>query len=114
MKRYLMIAIVLVLSCVAICAQQNAEKELAQRQELEKKTFALLIEIASAAWGLKLPENRVFILASAADLLWPSDEKRTRTLYWDELNSLNSIAAVTATPGETPSKAEREKILQSY
>lgn len=109
-----MIPIVLVLSCAAICAQQNAEKELEQRQELEKKTFALLNEIASAAWGLKLPENRVFIMASAADLLWPSDEKRARALYWDALNSINSIPFVTATSGETPSKAEREKILQSY
>ena len=81
MKRYLMIAIVLVLSCVTVCAQQSAEKEkeAEQRQELEKKTLALLNEIASAAYGLKLPENRVFILASAADLLWPSDEKRARS-----------------------------------
>src|SRR6478672_719304 len=116
MKRCLMIAILLVLSNLAVCAQQSAEKEkeAEQRQELEKKTFALLNEIASAAWGLKLPENRVFMLTSAADLLWPSDEKRARTLYWDALNAINSIAVVTAAPGETPSRAEREKILQSY
>ena len=116
MKRYLMIAIVLVLSCLTVCAQQSAEKEkeAEQRQELEKKTLALLNEIASAAYGLKLPENRVFILASAADLLWPSDEKRARSLYWDALNSINSVAVVTAAPGETPSKSEPEKILQSY
>ena len=116
MMRYLMIAALLVLSNLTVCAQQSAEKEkeAEQRQELEKKTFALLNDIASAAWGLKLPENRVFILASAADLLWPTDEKRARTLYWDALNSINSVAAVTAAPGETPSKADREKILQSY
>src|SRR5690242_17248557 len=114
--RYLLIATVLVLSSLTVCAQQTAkkEKEAEQLQELEKKTFALLNEIASAAWGLKLPENRVFILASAADLLWPSDEKRARALYWDALNSINSIAAISAAPGETPSKAERDKILQSY
>src|SRR5690242_11288877 len=111
MLRYLMIASVLVLSSLTICAQQNADKEAEQRrQELEKKTFALLNETASAAWGLKLPENRIFILASAADLLWPSDEKRARALYWDVLNSINSIATVTLAPGETPSKADREKI----
>src|SRR3954447_1195644 len=116
MMRYLMIAVVLVLSSLTICAQQNADKdkEAEQRQELEKKTFALVNEIASAAWALKLPENRVFILTNAADLLWPSDEKRARALYWDALNSINSITAVTAAPGETPSKADREKILQSY
>jgi hypothetical protein len=111
---YLTIAMVLVAPNLTICAQQNAEKELEQRQELEKKTFALLNEVASAAWGLKAPENRIFILASAADLLWPSDEKRARALYWDALNSINSIPTPTTTTGETPSKAEREKILQSY
>jgi hypothetical protein len=109
-----MIATVLVLSSLTICAQEKDQKEAEQRQELEKKTFALVNEIASAAWSLKLPENRVFILASAADLLWPSDEKRARTLYWDALNSINSIGPVTATLGETQSKADREKILQSY
>src|SRR3954453_6393232 len=116
MMRYLMIAVVLVLSSLTICAQQNADKdkEAEEGQELEKKTFALVNEIASAAWSLKLPENRVFILASAADLLWPSDEKRARTLYWDALNSINAVVPVTAAPGDTPSKAEREKILQSY
>ena len=116
MMRYLMIAVVMVLSSLTICAQQNAdkEKEAEQRQELEKKTFALVNEIASAAWSLKLPENRVFIVASTADLLWPSDEKRARTLYWDALNSINAVVPVTAAPDETPSKAEREKILQSY
>src|SRR6185437_16968791 len=113
--RCLLIAVVLVLSSLTICAQQDAAKEAQQRQELEKKTFALVNEIASAAWGLKLPENRVFIMASAADLLWTSDEKRARALYWDALNSINSIAAVTAAPGDTPpSKSDRDKILQSY
>lgn len=116
MMRYLTIAVLLVLSSLSVCAQQTAdkEKEAEQRQELEKKTFALVNDVASAAWSLKLPENRVFILASAADLLWPSDEKRARTLYWDALNSLKSVVPVTAAPGETPSKAERQKILQSY
>src|SRR5262249_27425417 len=45
-------------------------------------------EIVSSAWGLKLPENRSFIQASAADLLWKHDEKRARILFWDALNSL--------------------------
>ena len=56
------------------------DKETRQRQELEKKALALLNEIASSAWSLKLPENRVFVMANAADLLWSFDEKRARTL----------------------------------
>jgi len=91
------------------------EKETEQRQELEKKTLALLNEVASGAWGLKLPENRLFVMATAGDLLWPFDEKRARTLYWDALNSLNLITPPAArTTGENPSKAEQLKIAEAY
>ena len=68
--------------------KEKARKEVEQRQELERKTFALVDEIVSGAWGLKLAENRSFIQASAADLLWKHDEKRARILFWDALSSL--------------------------
>ena len=95
-------------------ANTQKDKEAEQRQELEKKTLALLNEIASAAWGLKLPENRLFIMASAADLLWTFDEKRARNLFWEALNSINSITPQVAANNESPSKAEREKISQAH
>jgi len=93
----------------SICAQTDTkkEKEAAERQELEKKTLALLNEVAAGAWGLKLPENRIFIMASTADLLWSFDEKRARNLYLEALTAINSFAPVTP-------KADREKILQAY
>jgi hypothetical protein len=106
------IAIMLVTS--SIRAQTKKEKEAAERQELEKKTLALLNEIASAAWGLKLPENRIFIMASTADLLWPFDEKRARNLYLEALTAINSFNPASPKPGETLSRADREKILQTY
>ena len=90
------------------------EKETAQRLELEKKTLALLNEIASGAWGLKLPENRVFIMTGAADLLWTFDEKRARNLYWDALNSITSLSIAIPKTGDTVSKSEREKIAHAY
>jgi len=68
--------------------KEKAQKELEQRQELERKTLGLLDEIISGAWGLKLPENRSFIQASAANLLWTRDEKRARNLFWEALNGL--------------------------
>jgi len=68
--------------------KEKAQKELERRKELERKTFGLVDEIVAAAWGLKLPENRSFVLASAADLLWPRDEKRARNLYWEAFNNL--------------------------
>ncbi len=108
-----------VLLCVTIAmmavtstvrAQTDATKA-KEAAELEKKTLALLNEIASASWGLKLPENRVYIMASTADLLWPFDDKRARNLYWEALNSINQSNPKT---NESLSKADREKILQSY
>jgi len=66
--------------------QQQTEK----RQELERKTLAMLDEVATQALSLKLPENRSLILAGAADLMWKHDEKRARSLFWDSLNNLIS------------------------
>ncbi len=110
----------LVLLCVTILlvastvrAQTDAKKE-KEAVELEKKTLALLNEIASASWGLKLPENRVYIMASTADLLWPFDDKRARNLYWEAINSINSTVPANPKPGETLSQADREKLTQAY
>ncbi len=68
--------------------KEKVQKEAEKRQELERKTLALLDETVAGAWGLKLPENRSFVLETAADLLWAHDEKRARNLFWDALNSL--------------------------
>lgn len=70
-------------------AQQQTEK----RQELERKTLAMLDEVATQALSLKLSENRSFVLAAAADLMWKHDEKRARSLFWDALNNLISGTA---------------------
>src|SRR5947209_7565124 len=109
--------------------KEKAEKELAKRQELEKKTLGLLDEIVGAAWSLKLSENRSYVLTKAADLLWPHDEKRARNLFWEALNSLNlpnnqtPDAALAKDPPtndsakpsatKTPTK-EQEQILNQY
>ena len=69
-------------------AQKNKETE--ERQELEKKTLGLLNDVASAAWSLKLPENRTYIISNTADLLWTVDEKRARSSSWRSSGSGNS------------------------
>ena len=53
-------------------------------------------------------------MASTADLLWPFDEKRARNLYWEAINSINSIVPANPKPGETLSPADREKLSQAY
>lgn len=107
------LAIILALSN-AISAQQQKGKELEQRRELEKKTLALLNDVASSAYSLKLPENRIFVLTSAADLLWSFDEKRARNLYLEAINSLNLIATPARRAGETLSKEDRIKAQQAF
>src|SRR3989440_7526492 len=109
--------------------KEKAEKELAKRQELEKQTLGLLDEVIGAAWSLKLPENRSYVLTKAADLLWPHDEKRARNLFWEALNSLNlpgnqaldgtipknppANDAAKPSATKTPTK-EQEQILNQY
>lgn len=88
-----MLIVVSVLSLPVAFAQINekekAEKELEKRKELQRKTLGLLEEVVSGAWSLKVPENRSFVLVTAADLLWTHDEKRARSLFWEALNNLN-------------------------
>lgn len=110
-SKFVLLCVTILLVASTIRAQTDTKKEAA---ELEKKTLALLNEITSASWGLKLPENRVYIMANTADLLWPFDEKRARNLYWEVINSINSTVPANPKPGETLSQADREKLTQAY
>jgi hypothetical protein len=69
--------------------KERAEQEAAKQQQLEKNALKLLDEVVLSAESLKLPENRSYVLATAADLLWQHDEKRARTLFWEALATLN-------------------------
>jgi hypothetical protein len=69
--------------------KEKARQELERQQQLQRNTLALLDEVVNGAWGLKLTDNRSFVLASAADLWWPHDQKRARALFWEALNNLN-------------------------
>jgi hypothetical protein len=91
----------------------NREKELQQKRELQQRVFVLVDEIATTAHGLKLPENRSFVLTSAADLLWRHDEKRARTLFWDALNSINLITRPGADKETTKQSSEKEDLYHT-
>ena len=114
-SKFVLLCVTIAMMAVAstVRAQTDTKKE-KEAAELEKKTLALLNEIASASWGLKLPENRVYIMASTADLLWPFDDKRARNLYWEAINSINATVPANPKPGETLSQADREKFTQAY
>ncbi|MEP6706077.1 MAG: hypothetical protein ABJC05_01080 [Pyrinomonadaceae bacterium] len=89
--------------------QEDKEKELERRRELDRKTLGLLDEIVGGAWSLKLPENRSFVLVTAADLFWERDEKRARNMFWqalDNLNMANPPISQTAAKGAAGTKAQ--------
>jgi hypothetical protein len=90
--------------------KEKAQKELERRQQLERNTLALLDEVVAGAWGLKLAENRSFILTTAADLWWPHDEKRGRALFWEALNNLNlPTAALDESSAKEPPRSDSAK-----
>ncbi|HEV2884012.1 MAG TPA: hypothetical protein VGW36_04095, partial [Pyrinomonadaceae bacterium] len=103
-----------------VCAQEGqaekAKKELERQKQLKRKTLILVDEIANGAVGLKLPENRLFILTSAADLLWQHDEKRARNLFWDALGGLNLLQVPPSqnTNAKSSPKANQQLVQQYF
>ncbi len=68
-----------------------------QQQAREKNALALLDELLAEVSSLRLPENRVSIQITAADLLWQRDEPRARQLYREATAGLAEIlTAATA------------------
>ena len=102
-------------SLAQVSDKEKQEKDAERKQLIERKAYVLVDEIAGAAPGLKLPENRSFILAAAADLLWEHDEPRARNLFWDALNTLNLMnPGSQVTKGAKPSEKERQQDFTAY
>lgn len=57
---------------------EELEKEKAERQ---KNAYRILDQIVDEAQTLRLPENRVRVQTTAADLLWEGNQPRARSLY---------------------------------
>jgi hypothetical protein len=64
-------------------------------QEIEKKALSLLERTIGDADSLRLPENRVYVFASSAALLWTRDEKRARQLFRRAANELSALFGAT-------------------
>src|SRR5437762_2226302 len=89
--------------------KEKAEKDAEKKKELEHNTLSLLDEVIAGAWGLKLPENRAFVLTRAADLLWTHDEKRARNLFWEAINNLTPVANPPDESKQQPAKTTASK-----
>jgi hypothetical protein len=61
--------------------QQTDEEQQKAKEAAEKKAVALLDQVLDQAQTLKLPENRIRVQITAADLLWKRSEARARSLF---------------------------------
>jgi hypothetical protein len=72
-----------------------------EKKAVEKKALALIDEILKDAAALRLPENRIRLQASAADLLWKHNEKRARELFKLAMDGLSEILVEGAADGRS-------------
>lgn len=66
-------------------AQQSPDPQQQQEEKLklERKAISLLEQVVTEAQGLKLPENRIRVQITAADMLWDRNQARARGLFSD-------------------------------
>ncbi|HEY0728934.1 MAG TPA: hypothetical protein VGD38_12740, partial [Pyrinomonadaceae bacterium] len=89
MKKLFILLLVLGITISPVFAQtQPAQQPTPTSEELEqqkaerkKNAFRLLDQIIDEAQSLRLPENRVRVQTTAADVLWDSNPGRARSLF---------------------------------
>jgi hypothetical protein len=59
----------------------STEQQEKEKAALEKKALTVLDQVIAEAAALKLPENRIRLQITSADLLWKRSEARARTLF---------------------------------
>ncbi|HEY6244749.1 MAG TPA: hypothetical protein VIX17_12425 [Pyrinomonadaceae bacterium] len=80
--------------------QQPTEDDKAkEKAALEKNAYRLLDQVIDEAQTLRLPENRVHIQISAADLIWDRNQTRARSLF--SLASEAIVEMMRSTPAPT-------------
>ena len=88
MRKLFLIALVLGVSFLPVFAQDqstpqqpSAEEQEKAKAEQQKNAYRLLEQVIDEAQSLRLPENRVRVQISAADLLWDTNQGRARSLF---------------------------------
>ncbi len=116
--KFLLSSVLILLTTLSLSAQVSEKEkaqELERKQAIERRVAGMLDEMASAAWGLKLPENRVLVMSGVAELLWTRDEKRARSVFWDAINTMNLLPGpAVLEPNAKPSADEKRKAQELY
>ena len=79
-----------------IQAQETTAAEKSEEnpgQSKENKAFGLIGSVAAGAAMLRVPENRIRVTATVADLLWSQDEKRARALFENVTSEMSAIVS---------------------
>ena len=96
-------------SAPADSSQSNEKQKNDQKAAAEKAGLDLLNQVIIEAGGLTLPENRVHMLASAAQLLWKRDQARARSLFQEAANTL--AASIHALDPGDPEYSSQYQIM---
>ena len=105
MKILLTLTLALGLFSFSVVAQQqqptpaqtpSAEDQEKEKAAREKNAYRLLDQVIDEAQSLHLPENRVRIQISAADMLWDQNQARARSLFSMAAESIAELARVQA------------------
>jgi hypothetical protein len=111
LKRFMAPFLAALLICPPAMAQtptppqpQQEGKSQNEDKELEKKALALLDELVGEAMSLKLVENRIYVLTTAADLFWKHNEDRARALLAEAVNQF--MVVNQPSPSQVSSQSE--------
>ena len=99
MNKLFVLLLVLGVSFIPVFAQEQpaqqptptAEELEQEKAERRKNAYRLLDQIIDEAQSLRLPENRVRVQITAADLLWDSNPGRARSLFSMAADSVAEI-----------------------
>lgn len=121
-KRFIFLFIIALVTVIQVRAQTPAapetppkteqQKREAAQEKLDAQAFELLDAVMKDAERLTLPENRIYISISVADLLWPHDEQAARALFKNAMADLRGILSSALDEGEQ-GRAYRQKMERS-
>ena len=95
--------------------QKKDTEEVEKKEAVEKKALLMVDEIIKEIASLKLPDNRIRLLALTADVLWEKDEKRARVLFKQAINEFAVITEASRPRLADPVKESQAfMIIQSH
>jgi len=108
----LLIGFTISIAFIPVANASRPQESRAQQQDKdkstpEKKAVLLLDQVLGEAGSLKLPENRIYVQISAADLLWDRDEARARALIMEAAGGIADLLRRNESGDRRPGNANR-------